>query len=79
MAPIQKDVTIPVVDISGYLSGDPIAKKAIADEIREAYENQGFLQVIGHSVSPHLQARYLAAVCSLTEDTRVLYHKFKQC
>lgn len=56
------EVTIPVIDVAGYLSGDPAAKKAAADEVREAYENQGFLQVIGHSVSPDLQDRYLAAV-----------------
>lgn len=37
-------VTIPVVDISKYYSGGSAAKNAIADEIREAYENQGFLQ-----------------------------------
>lgn len=62
MGSIEVEVKIPVVDISGYLSGDPAAKKAVADEIRDAYENQGFLQVIGHSVSSDIQDRYLAAI-----------------
>jgi isopenicillin N synthase-like dioxygenase len=56
------EVTIPVIDISGYLSGDEESKKKVADEIREACETQGFLQVVGHSVSIDLQERYLAAV-----------------
>lgn len=59
---VSKHVSIPVVDISGYLSRDPIAKKRVAKEIREAYENQGFLQVIGHAVSSDIQNRYLAAI-----------------
>jgi isopenicillin N synthase-like dioxygenase len=63
MGSIEVDViTAPIIDISGYLSGDEVAKKAVADEIRDAYENQGFLQVIGHSVSSDIQDRYLAAI-----------------
>jgi isopenicillin N synthase-like dioxygenase len=70
------------VDISGYLSGDPVAKKAVADKIREAYETQGFLQVIGHSVSTDIQNRYLAAIVEffalpLSEKEKVSQTKSK--
>lgn len=57
-------VKIPVIDISGYLAGDPEAKRQTALEVRDAYENQGFLQVIGHSVPPEVQERFLSAIAS---------------
>ena len=56
------EVTIPVVDISGYVSGDLVAKQKVTEEICGAYEHQGFLQVIGNSVSSDIQERYIAAV-----------------
>lgn len=58
------EVKIPVIDISGYLAGDAAAKKACAAEVREAYENQGFLQIVGHSVTPDTQKSFLAAVAA---------------
>ncbi|RDW72224.1 putative gibberellin 20 oxidase [Coleophoma crateriformis] len=84
MEPIEvaKQVSIPVVDISGYLSGDPIAKNRVAKEIRNAYENQGFLQVVGHRVSSDIQNRYLAAITEffalpLSEKEKVAQSKSK--
>ena len=81
MAPIP-EVKIPIVDISGYLSGDESAKRRVAAEVRDGYENQGFLQVIGHSVSAELQDRYLAAVAEffalpLSEKEKVAQTKSK--
>lgn len=58
------EVTIPVLDISGHLAGDPKATAACAAELRSACENQGFLQVIGHSVSPSTQKNFLDAIAS---------------
>jgi isopenicillin N synthase-like dioxygenase len=58
----KEEISIPVVDISGYLSGAPEAKEKVANEVGEAFKNQGFLQVIGHSVSADIQKRYLAAI-----------------
>lgn len=55
-------VKIPVIDISGYLAGNPEAKRQTALEVRDAYENQGFLQVVGHSVPPKVQERFLSAI-----------------
>lgn len=55
-------IEIPIIDISGYLSGDPEGKKRAAQEFRQACENQGFLQVVGHSVPKEVQDRFLAAI-----------------
>lgn len=52
----------PIIDISGYLAGDVQAKDRIASEFRKACENQGFLQVVGHSVPVALQSRYIACL-----------------
>ncbi|KUJ07077.1 putative gibberellin 20 oxidase [Mollisia scopiformis] len=56
------NIHIPLVDISPYFSGDAVGKQKVADEIRDAFENQGFLQVIGHTVPLDIQDRYLAAI-----------------
>ncbi|KAH8807254.1 putative gibberellin 20 oxidase [Xylogone sp. PMI_703] len=54
------EIEIPIVDISGYYKPDNFAEKYhIADQVRDAYENQGFLQVVGHSVPQELQDRYV--------------------
>ena len=55
-------VGIPIIDISGFLAGDPEGKRRATLEFRQACENQGFLQVVGHSVSEETQARFLKAV-----------------
>lgn len=60
VAPVA--VEIPIIDMSGYLAGDIQAKARIVDQFRSACENQGFLQVIGHSVPADLQSRYMASL-----------------
>jgi isopenicillin N synthase-like dioxygenase len=55
-------VTIPVINVSGYLAGDPEATHACAAELRSACENQGFLQVVGHSVPAATQKKFLDAI-----------------
>lgn len=55
---------IPVIDLSAYLRGDGDAKQACAAELRDAMENVGFLQVIGHSVPAELQKRFIEAVAA---------------
>jgi isopenicillin N synthase-like dioxygenase len=75
-------VEIPIIDISGYLAGDPEAKKKAASEFRSACENQGFLQVVGHSVPPDVQERFLSAIARffalpLSEKTKVSQEKSK--
>lgn len=60
VAPVA--VEIPIINISGYLSGDVQAKSRIVDGFRNACENQGFLQVVGHSVPADLQSRFMASL-----------------
>ena len=55
-------VNTPVIDISGYLAGVPQARDYVVKRFRDACENQGFLQVIGHAVPTDLQTRYFAAL-----------------
>lgn len=55
-------VEVPIIDVSGYLAGDVQAKGRIVNEFRDACENQGFLQVVGHSVPADLQSRYLTSL-----------------
>ncbi|SPO05384.1 related to isopenicillin N synthase and related dioxygenases [Cephalotrichum gorgonifer] len=64
MASSKPELKIPVINISGYLSGDDAAKKSCATELRHAMEDVGFLQVVGHSVSPDLQKRFIEAVAA---------------
>lgn len=52
-------LTIPVIDISGYLSGDASATASIAAALHSAATAPGFFQVVGHGVSPALRARVL--------------------
>lgn len=64
MADSKLDLKIPVIDLSGYLKGDADAKKACTLELRHALEEVGFLQVVGHSVSPELQERFIKAIAA---------------
>lgn len=55
---------IPIINISGYIHNVAGAKKACASELRHAFEDVGFLQIIGHSVSADLQKRFIEAVAA---------------
>ena len=56
------EVTIPIINISGFLANDASATAVCAEELRSACENQGFLQVIGHSVPASTQTKFLSAI-----------------
>jgi non-haem dioxygenase in morphine synthesis N-terminal len=64
MSANTQELEIPVINISGYLHGDAAAKKSCASELRHAFEEVGFLQITGHSVSSDLQKRFIAAVAA---------------
>jgi isopenicillin N synthase-like dioxygenase len=49
--------TVPVIDISGYFSGDAAAKRAIAAQIDAACRSIGFLVISGHGVPDALLQR----------------------
>jgi|SRR5688572_16162756 isopenicillin N synthase-like dioxygenase len=60
----KHELEIPVIDLSGFLAGDAAAKQSCATELRHAMQDVGFLQVIGHSVSPELQKRFISAIAA---------------
>ncbi|KAK0642060.1 putative gibberellin 20 oxidase [Cercophora newfieldiana] len=55
-------ISIPVIDISGYLSSDPVETKRVAAAIRSAAIAPGFFQVVGHPITLDLRQRLIAAV-----------------
>lgn len=64
MSTTKPELEIPVINISGYLHGDATARQACAKEIRHAFEEVGFLQIVGHSVSADLQKRFIDVVAA---------------
>lgn len=54
------DIHIPVIDISGYLSGDTEQAARIAQSLRSACQSPGFFQIIGHNVPSQLRSQLLA-------------------
>lgn len=47
---------IPVIDIEGWWSGDPVARQRIAAAFDAAAREHGFLQIVGHGVAESLRA-----------------------
>ena len=55
-------VSVPLIDISDYLDGDAAAKEGVVQRVRDACETQGFLQVVGHRVTPDIQRRFIDVI-----------------
>jgi isopenicillin N synthase-like dioxygenase len=69
-------MTIPVVDLSDFTSGDPIKKEAFVEELGKAYENVGFVGVKNHGISEDLIAdlyKYVQQFFSLPSDKKRAY------
>lgn len=49
-------MTIPVVDLADFTSGDPVLKQKFVNELGTAYEEVGFVAVKNHGVPDHLIA-----------------------
>lgn len=49
-------MTIPVVDLAEFTSGDPVLKQKFVNELGKAYEEVGFVAVKNHGVPDHLIA-----------------------
>ena len=49
-------MTIPVVDLAEFTSGDPVLKQKFVNELGRAYEEVGFVAVKNHGVPDHLIA-----------------------
>ncbi|XP_077221722.1 gibberellin 20 oxidase 1-D-like [Tasmannia lanceolata] len=50
----EKELLVPVIDLSGFLSGDPVSASETARFIGEACEKHGFFQVINHQIDSQL-------------------------
>ncbi|KAK7905682.1 hypothetical protein LTR67_000406 [Exophiala xenobiotica] len=46
----QDDLVMPLIDFGTFLHGDPTAKKAVAEQITEAFKSSGFLYLQNHGV-----------------------------
>ena len=47
----------PIIDISGYLAGPELEKRAVVRDVEAACRHHGFLTITGHGVSPQLVER----------------------
>ena len=76
--PTAPALTIPVIDISGYLAGDASATASIAEQLHATARAPGFLQIVGHGVSASLRAgvfERLAAFYRLPPETKQTLHR----
>ena len=46
--------TVPVIEISGWDSGDPAARTEIVEAVRSAATTYGFMQITGHGIPREL-------------------------
>jgi isopenicillin N synthase-like dioxygenase len=75
---MSSPITIPVIDISGYLAGDKTVTASIATAISSAAQSPGFLQITGHGVPPQLTSKMLerlAAFFALPIEKKVALHR----
>ncbi len=69
-------MSIPVVDLSDFLSGDPYRKAAFIKELGQAYEDVGFVAVKNHGIPDHLIAElyeYVQQFFSLPLEKKLGY------
>src|SRR4030095_8044718 len=69
-------MSIPVVDLSDFLSGDPEKKKAFVNQLGKAYEDVGFVAVKNHGIPDDLIAdlyKYVQQFFSLPSDAKKKY------
>jgi isopenicillin N synthase-like dioxygenase len=69
-------MSIPVVNLSEFLSGDPDQKEAFVQAIGKAYEEVGFVAVKNHGIPPDLVEnlyKYVQAFFSLPGDVKKQY------
>ncbi len=54
VAEVRSGHYVPIIDIAPFLAGDPQGKADVAAAMKDACENIGFLQIVGHGVDPKL-------------------------
>jgi isopenicillin N synthase-like dioxygenase len=71
-------MTIPVVDLSHFLSGDETRKQSFVQALGKAYEEVGFVAVKNHGIPDDLIAdlyNYVQQFFSLPSETKLKYEK----
>lgn len=71
-------MTIPVVDLSDFLSGDESSKQKFVQELGKAYEEVGFVAVKNHGIPDELIAdlyNYVQKFFALPTETKLKYEK----
>lgn len=69
-------MSIPTVDLSDFLSGDPLRKQNFVEKIGKAYEDVGFVAVKNHGISDELISdlyKYVQKFFSLPSDKKKGY------
>lgn len=65
-------LSIPVIDLKGLITGDEICRKKIVEKVREALETWGFFQIINHGIPDSVLEEIKEGVRSFYEqDTEV--------
>ncbi|KAI5921916.1 putative gibberellin 20 oxidase [Camillea tinctor] len=71
-------ITIPVIDISGYIQGSAPQTAHIATQLAQACRSPGFFQIVGHDVPASLRARLLSQTAqfyALPAETKAALHR----
>ena len=71
-------MTIPVVDLSDFLSGEESRKQKFVQELGRAYEEVGFVAVKNHGIPDDLIAdlyKYVQQFFALPSETKLAYEK----
>lgn len=69
-------MSIPVVDLADFLSGDPVRKQDFVNQLGKAYEDVGFVAVKNHGIPDHLIAdlyKYVQQFFSMPSDEKKQY------
>src|SRR5215204_3339764 len=73
-------MSIPVVNLADFLSGDPQLKQAFVNQLGKAYEEVGFVAVKNHGIPDDLIAdlyKYVQNFFALPTETKYKYEKKK--
>src|SRR4051795_2055677 len=71
-------MSIPVVDLSDFLSGEPSRKAAFVEKLGKAYEEVGFVAVKNHGIPDELIGdlyKYVQQFFALPSETKLSYEK----
>ncbi|XP_024019443.1 1-aminocyclopropane-1-carboxylate oxidase homolog 1 [Morus notabilis] len=46
----DSQISVPLIDLGGLITKDPVKRKEIVERVREAAENWGFFQIVNHGI-----------------------------